>query len=370
MKNNIGIIGLSTMGGNLARNMANKGYNVSLFNRTYQKTADVLAIHDKFELNSEGKLFGYENIQSFVKSLEIPRKIIILIKAGEAVDNLIEELKPLLSENDIIIDSGNSQWQDTMVREMILEGGESYSEFEDEFENKNIYFVGCGISGGAEGALHGPSIMLGGKLEAISIIKPIFEKIAAKDASGLPCVGYFGSNPSGHFVKMVHNGIEYAIMQGIAEIYLILRQMGMDNEEIKAIIDQLNVGNNSSYLLDITSKILISRLEDKFLLNFVEGKAKSKGTGLWAVESALELGVPVPNIYAAVNHRLSSLETSNFPVKKLDNSIPEKNFDLDLDQLKTFLDSIFLTSYVQGLELLVAAQTYNNWNAHSSTYYK
>ena len=209
-KSQIGLIGLATMGINLARNIANKGFAVSVFNRTTEKTEKFIK---DFGEESDEKLHGSKTLKEFVSSLETPRKIILLVKAGSAVDDMIAELSPLLDKNDIIIDCGNSHFKDTERRQTDL-------------AKKSLNFIGCGISGGEEGALHGPSLMPGGNIAAWEKIRPIFEKIAAKDFSGKSCVTHIGDFGSGHFVKMVHNGIEYAIMQLLAESYDILKNLG------------------------------------------------------------------------------------------------------------------------------------------------
>jgi 6-phosphogluconate dehydrogenase len=367
MLNNIGLIGLSTMGGNLTRNIASKGYRISVFNRTYKKTQDLLEISKKLDLPIHSQnIFGYEHLKDFVQSLELPRKVILLVKSGDPVDEILVELKPLLSSLDIVIDAGNSNWQDTITREIVLE---DCIDFEDELnddeemflDQKTIYFLGCGISGGAEGALHGPSIMLSGHKQSCDVVMPILQSIAAKDFQGNPCVANFGKNPAGHFVKMVHNGIEYALMQGIAEIYTILKTTGLNLSSIKQVFDELNSGYNQSYLLDITTKILDTKdnLSTDFLINKIKPISDSKGTGKWSVEAALELEVSVPNIFSALNARINSKYTNNFIVEKSFQDLIE--FDFEVSELNNLLQLLFLTSYIQGLELILAAETNYEW---------
>jgi 6-phosphogluconate dehydrogenase len=371
MLNNIGLIGLSTMGGNLARNIANNGFTISVFNRSFQKTQDLLNLSKKLDKPENNKnLAGFKNLEKFVESLEVPRKIILLVKSGDPVDELLAELKPLLTSGDIVIDAGNSNWQDTITREIILEDS---LDFEDSDEpiisEKIIYFMGCGISGGAEGALTGPSIMLGGNKESAELVLPIFQKIAAKDFEGKPCVSYLGKNPAGHFVKMVHNGIEYALMQGIAEVYSILRlnypnQAGYDIEKIASCYKELNSGLNSGYLLEITSKILETKEKNSStpLLDLIVSKSEAKGTGKWTVEAALELGVAVPNIYAAVNARIQSNANSNLSLKNKSNKEPLfKNESTSINELNTYLELVFVTNYLQGIDLILAAEKEYNW---------
>jgi 6-phosphogluconate dehydrogenase len=367
MLNNIGLIGLSTMGGNLSRNIANKGYKISVYNRTYKKTTDLLDLSSKLDsAETRNNIVGYENLKDFVESLELPRKVILLVKSGDPVDEILVELKPLLSSLDIVIDAGNSNWQDTITREIILE---DCIDFEDELnddeemvlDQKTIYFLGCGISGGAEGALNGPSIMLSGHKESCDAVMPILQAIAAKDFEGNPCVANFGENPAGHFVKMVHNGIEYSLMQGIAEVYDILKTTGLDLTSIKQVFEELNTGNNQSYLLDITNKILETKdsLSSDFLINKIKQVSDSKGTGKWSIESALELEVSVPNIFSALNARITSKDLNNFIVEKMPNDLAE--LDFEVTELNNLLQLIFLTSYIQGLELILAAETNYGW---------
>ena len=368
MLNNIGVIGLSTMGGNLARNIANKGFTVAIYNRHFEKTAALLELSKNQDQPEHAKnMSGFETLKDFVQSLELPRKIIVLVKAGQAVDNIIAELKPLLDSEDIIIDAGNSNWQDTKARELILEADFSNSTNSTNSDDKKIiHFMGCGISGGAEGALIGPSIMLGGAENPANLILPILQKIAAKDFAGQPCVSYLGKNPAGHFVKMVHNGIEYAIMQGIAEVYAILKQSGLENQKVSSIFCQLNTGFNTSFLLEITSEVLKTQATSKTssnqsLVDLIVPKSGAKGTGKWTVEAALELGVAVPNIFEALNARIESNHSYNFNIETITKDAAEMGLDLEVDQLKIYLETIFLTSYLQGLDLILAAEKEYSW---------
>ena len=236
--NNLGVIGLSTMGANLARNFARNGYQVAVFNRSYEKTEHLLKAweFDQKEVETEGMIAGYSDLANFVNSLELPRKIFLLVKSGTPVDDFIAKLYPLLDENDIIIDTGNSNWKDTQRRQKQLENG-SFLSLEEVTSgnlkiNKKIHFVGSGVSGGEQGALLGPSLMPGGNKEAVDEILPILEKAAADDFNNNKCVANVGHGASGHFVKMVHNGIEYGIMQGITEVYDILKRESYSNLEI------------------------------------------------------------------------------------------------------------------------------------------
>ena len=378
-KSNIGVIGLATMGSNLARNLARNNYLVSVYNRSYEKTTDLEKIwkEDKIETKSTGEIVGFQELANFVQSLERPRKIILLVKSGAPVDAIIEKIYPFLDDQDILIDTGNSNWEDTLKRQNQIEAGKFYTienilKQTELNHNKNIHFIGAGVSGGEEGALHGPSLMPGGKREVVNQILPFLEKIAAKDFAGKPCVTYIGEGPSGHFVKMVHNGIEYAIMQGIAEIYDILRHLGLDAMHISNIFEKLNQGSTTSFLTKISIDVLKQKdnLGDGFLVDKISPKAGSKGTGKWTVEAAMNLGIAVPNIAASLFARVLSSRTHNFEVtarpnviktltqSKQDNLV--KNLDINLFH-KT-LEAIFYTSYLQGLDLILEANKQYHWS--------
>ena len=249
-KNQVLIIGMAVMGKNFAKNFASKGVKTAVYNRSFNKTEELLA-------EKNPNLEGFADLKDAIDSLELPRKIFLLVKSGEATDETIEQIIPFLDENDILVDCGNSHWKDTQRRQKYL-------------ESKNIEFVGSGISGGSEGALHGPSLMPSGKKEVVDHLLPFLEKVAATDFSGRKCVTNVGNGASGHFVKMVHNGIEYAIMQGIAEIYDILRYNSYSNEEIHNVFAELNQGELKSFLLDITVKIFETKD------NFGEENSKTK----------------------------------------------------------------------------------------------
>ncbi len=343
--NHVGIIGMSTMGGNFALNFASKGYDTAIYNRSWEKTQHVL---DK----GADRVHGYKTTAEFVESLESPKKIMLLVKSGYPVDAVIKELLPMLSEEDVIIDCGNSNWHDTVRRQEELAG--------------KVGFVGCGISGGADGALHGPSIMPGGDSETLQKIMPYLEKVAAKDFQGHPCVTPVGSGPSGHFVKMVHNGIEYAMMQGLGEIYDMLRSFGHSALEIQEVFRGLNYGNTQSFLMDITLDIL-GKKDTKgtgYLVDRIKDVAKAKGTGGWTVEAALKYGVAVPNIAAAVIARTQSSRNMSF-LKGLDimdeQQVPKKPHENLKTPLYRTMELMFLTSYLQGLDLIYQANQEENW---------
>ena len=338
-KSDIGLIGLAVMGENLVLNMESKGFKVSVYNRTFETT-------DKFIKGraSGKKIEGFQSMESLVLSLKLPRKIMLMVRAGSAVDSVIEQLIPLLSPGDILIDGGNSNFKDSERRESYL-------------AHKGLLFVGSGVSGGEEGALKGPSVMPGGAEEAWSHIKPIFTSIAGVAEDGEPCCAWTGSGGAGHFVKMVHNGIEYGDMQLISEAYSVMKSMmGMSNEEISKVFDEWNRGKLQSYLIEITANILKHKDSDGgFLLDYILDAAGQKGTGKWSVESAMDYGVPLNLIATSVFERsLSSskdlrIEASNhYSIDKISDSalVPS------LDEIRDALFASNLVSYAQGFDLM------------------
>lgn len=342
---NIGLIGLGTMGSALARNFASHGYKVAVYNRTAEKTDEFIAKYSK----SSGQFGGFYDLENFVKNLEKPRKIILMVSAGSAVDQTIEALMPLLEKDDIILDGGNSHFKDTEKRLEKLAAHE-------------VRFLGVGISGGEKGALEGPSIMPGGSEDAWKECQPMLEKIAARDFSDRPCVAYMGAGGAGHYVKMVHNGIEYGIMQLIAEAYGLMKSIGknpigLSNLEIAKVFEKWNQGKLSSYLIEITSKVL----QKNDLVDSILDVAGQKGTGIWTSVEALEKGIPVNTILEAtfarsisaqknLRLRLASKFAQQFPRVKepLKNAGTKLNIDLLEDAL---LAAIFMT-YAQGFSML------------------
>ena len=273
----IGVTGLAVMGANLARNIASRGVPIAVHNRTASKTQDFMS-----EFASEGDFTGTESLEEFVEALERPRRIIVMVKAGKPVDGVIADLVPLLDKDDIIIDAGNSHYVDTRRREQ-------------ELTEKGLRFIGTGVSGGEEGALKGPSIMPGGPRAAYGEVEEIFTTIAAQ-VDGEACCAYIGADGAGHYVKMVHNGIEYADMQLIAEAYDLLRfGIGLDVPAIKTIFDEWNAGDLESFLIEITATVLGKTDEStgKPLVDVIVDQAEQKGTGRWTAQDALELGVPL-----------------------------------------------------------------------------
>jgi 6-phosphogluconate dehydrogenase len=343
--NNLAIIGLATMGSNFAKNFASRGTRTAVFNRSYSKTVDLIA-------ENNANIFGYENLEDCIKSLELPRKIFLLVKAGAGTDETIEHILPFLDENDILVDCGNSNWKDTIRRQEYLTA-------------KGIKFIGCGISGGSDGALLGPSLMPGGEKTAVDALLPFLKPVAARDFQGGDCVTNVGTSCAGHFVKMVHNGIEYSIMQGIAEVYDVLRKLGYDQPAILEVFEKLNTGDNKSFLLDIAVDILDSKdnLDSGWLLEKIDYRAGAKGTGKWTVEAAMNLGVAVPNIYAGLNARV--MTEQNFQLKdyvKGDNLADIKTGKISPTLLHKVMAAIYLISYEQGLEIIFAAETEHKWN--------
>ncbi|WP_404953740.1 NADP-dependent phosphogluconate dehydrogenase [Streptomyces sp. 147326] len=287
----IGVTGLAVMGSNLARNFARNGFTVAVHNRTAAKTTALVE-----EFGHEGSFVAAESAKEFVDALERPRRIVVMVKAGEPTDAVIREFAPLLEEGDVIIDGGNAHFEDTRRRER-------------ELREQGIHFVGVGISGGEEGALLGPSIMPGGSEESWESLGPLLEKISAKAADGTPCTSHVGPDGAGHFVKMVHNGIEYADMQLIAEAYHLLRDVaGYSPAKIAETFRGWNRGRLDSYLIEITAEVLAhtDAATGRPYVDVVADAAEQKGTGRWTVQIALDLGVPVSGIAEAVFARAVS----------------------------------------------------------------
>ncbi len=341
----LGMIGLGTMGRSLLLNMADHGFAVAGFD----KDASKLTLLEK---EGEGKpVKGFASLNDFVNSLSTPKAIMLLVPAGKIVDAVIEELEPLLSAGDIIIDGGNSHFTDTTARVTKL-------------EQKGLHFFGMGISGGEKGARYGPSMMPGGDMAAYLFVKPILENIAAK-ANGEPCVTYIGPGASGHFVKMVHNGIEYALMQLIADTYELLKKgFGKDNKSIQQLFAQWNKGKLQSYLLEITAGIFLYQNADgSFLIDQIKDEAKSKGTGKWTTQISTELELPIPTIDIAVIMRdLSKYKSLRKEAADIYNNTNES---LNENLLKKLEDSFYFSMiviYAQGMHLLSKASEAYKYN--------
>jgi 6-phosphogluconate dehydrogenase len=353
MKNinaDIGLIGLGVMGSSLALNMESNGFTVSVHNRTAPQIDNL--VNNRSTLNN---IYGFENLSEFVDSIKKPRKIMLMVVAGSVVDDYIQKLIPLLEQGDIIIDGGNSHYPDTSRRT-------------DELESKGFKFVGAGVSGGEEGALKGPSIMPGGSISAWPEVKDIFQKISAKVGDNEPCCDWIGEGGSGHFVKMVHNGIEYGDMQLICEAYQIMKDvLGMSNEEMHEVFKEWNKGELNSYLIEITADILKYKDKDgSYLVDNILDTAGEKGTGKWTAAVALELGAPLTLIGEAVFARyLSSRKDERVLASSMFDG-PLINFDGDKDQvLKDIHDALYaskMVSYAQGYTLLSRASKEFHWN--------
>jgi 6-phosphogluconate dehydrogenase len=345
----IGLIGLAVMGENLVLNMESKGFQVSVYNRSAQKVNDFLAARAKGK-----KIVGTTSIQELVASIEQPRKIMLMIKAGSAVDEMIETLIPHLSPGDIIIDGGNTHFPDTNRRTAYV-------------ESKGLLYIGTGVSGGEEGALLGPSIMPGGSKAAWPLVKPIFQAIAAKVDDGSPCCDWVGENGAGHFVKMVHNGIEYGDMQLICEAYQIMRDyLGMSADEMHEVLKEWNKGELDSYLIEITRDILAYKDADgKPLVDKILDTAGQKGTGKWTGVAALDLGIPLTLIGEAVFSRcLSAVKDERVKASSILHG-PAPKFTGDktkfINDIKNALYASKIVSYAQGYALMQAAAVEYKW---------
>lgn len=348
---NFGIVGLGVMGRNLLLNMADNGYTVAGLDLD-QKKADSL----QAEAQEGHQIYATVQPEEFVKSLEQPRAIMLLVPAGAPVDGAIQTLLPFLDQGDIIIDGGNTYFTDTDRRYQ-------------ELSSKGIHFFGMGISGGESGARRGPSMMPGGDKIAYERLRPIFEAIAAK-VDGEPCVEFLGNGSAGNYVKMVHNGIEYGIMQLIAETYDMMKNVyHLDHETIQQSFEQWNKEELNSFLIEITADILKQKEGDRYLVDLISDWAKSKGTGKWTSQNAMDLQVPVPVIDAAVNMRdMSKYKPERIQASKLliwNNELGIHN--VDLDQLKKGLYFAIINTYAQGLaQLKIASDTYG-YDLHLET---
>ena len=351
-KQQIGVVGMAVMGRNLALNIESRGYSVSIFNRSSSKTDEVIALHP------DKKLVPTYTVEEFVNSLEKPRRILLMVKAGEATDKTIQSLLPHLDKGDILIDGGNTFFQDTIRRNEML-------------ANSGINFIGTGVSGGEEGALKGPAIMPGGQKDAYELVAPILEEIAAKADDGAPCVTYVGPNGAGHYVKMVHNGIEYGDMQLIAESYDILRRVGgLTVEETAEVFKSWNTGELDSYLIEITADILTKKDPEtgKPMVEVIMDTAGNKGTGKWTSQSALDLGVPLPLITESVFARyISTLKEERevaskelSPIKVPDLSNTEKQALIESVRKGLYFSKIM--SYAQGFAQMRVASEEFDWN--------
>jgi 6-phosphogluconate dehydrogenase len=349
-KADIGLIGLAVMGQNLVLNMNDHGFKVAVFNRT------VSTVDEFINGNAKGtEVIGAHSIEELVGLLKRPRRVMLLVKAGQPVDDFIEKLIPHLEAGDIIIDGGNSNYQDTMRRTASV-------------ESKGLLYIGTGVSGGEEGARHGPSIMPGGSPAAWPHVKPIFQAIAAKVEDGSPCCDWVGENGAGHFIKMVHNGIEYGDMQLICESYDLMKNaLGMSADDMHQVFAEWNKGKLDSYLIEITRDILGFKDEDgEPIVEKILDTAGQKGTGKWTGISALEMGIPLTLIMEAVLSRsLSALKDERVAASKVLNG-PTVQFDGDkaafVNDIREALYASKIISYTQGYMLMRAAAAEYNWN--------
>lgn len=349
-KSDIGLIGLAVMGENLILNMANKGFTVTAYNRSTDKVSHFI--------NGRAKgltIRGADSLEALVDSLAVPRKVMLMVKAGAAVDAVIEQLIPLLDEGDIIIDGGNTYFPDTNRRVAWL-------------REKGIHFIGTGVSGGEEGALTGPSIMPGGAVEAWPEVKPIFQRIAAKVEGDFPCCDWVGEDGAGHFVKMVHNGIEYGDMQLICEAYQLMKQyVGLTADEIHQVFAEWNKGDLDSYLMEISRDIMAFKDTDGTpLVENILDTAGQKGTGKWTCVAALELGVPLTLIGEAVFARCLSAQKDERVAAAKIISGPESTFDGDrqtfIEDLRQAVFAAKIVSYAQGYVLMREAAKEHGWH--------
>jgi len=347
----IGVTGLAVMGRNLARNFARHGHSVAIHNRTYAKTQALLE-----EAGDEGTFIASESLEDFVASLARPRKVIIMVKAGPGTDAVIDELVPLLEKGDIVVDAGNAHFPDTIRREQAL-------------AEHGLHFVGSGVSGGEEGALNGPSIMPGGSRQSYESLGPLLEDISAK-VDGTPCCTYIGPDGAGHFVKMVHNGIEYADMQLIAEAYdLIRRGTGKSPAEIADIFREWNTGELESFLIEITAEVLsqVDAETDRPLVDVVLDQAEQKGTGRWTVQNALDLGVPITGIAEATFARALSgsvpqREAARDVLQAGVTEAPVADHDAFVEDVRRALYASKVVAYSQGFDQIAAASDEYGWD--------
>jgi len=347
----LGLIGLGTMGASLARNAARNGATVAVYNRTTEKTDAFIGAHGK-----EGTFVSAKTLKDLVKALPPPRAILLMVKAGEAVDATIAELLPLLSKGDMLIDAGNSHYRDTERREKAL-------------AEKGLHFVGMGVSGGERGALLGPSMMPGGSKESYNALEPLLRDMAAEDGAGGKCVAHIGPRGAGHFVKTVHNGIEYGLMQLIAETYAVLRAVGgLSLEKLGTLFTEWSSkGDLQSFLMEITAVIVQRKDEGStaYLVDLIKDVGGQKGTGKWTTFAAMDYGVAIPSITAAVDARILSAHPEQrlqhqkeYPSEPIDVAVPTNLTSM----AKSALEAATVATYLQGFDLLTAASAEEKWN--------
>ena len=352
-KSQIGLVGLAVMGQNLALNIAEHGFTISVYNRSKEKTDQTVERAAKENIKT---LTGYADLTDFVQSLQKPRSIIILVQAGKPVDAVIESLTALLEPNDLIIDGGNEWFENTEKRAAAA-------------ATKNLLYLGMGVSGGEEGARNGPSLMPGGNLEAYKRVEPILLKIAAQ--VGGPCVTYIGRGGSGNYVKMVHNGIEYGDMQLIAEAYDVLKTIGgLTNQELHQVFSEWNKSELESFLIEITADIFLVKEDDKYVVDYILDKTGSKGTGKWTAQQAAELAIAAPTITSALDARyISSLLNERTSASQLFGALKIPTLSAQektqlIEDVKHALYAAKICSYAQGMNLIAAASKLHNWDLH------
>ncbi|KQT18492.1 6-phosphogluconate dehydrogenase [Chryseobacterium sp. Leaf404] len=342
-KYNYGVVGLGVMGRNLLYNIADNGFSVAGFDLDQEKVVEL-----RNGIASGTRVIGSVSLEEFVANLDSPRKIILMVPAGKPVDAVLESITPFLNPDDVVIDAGNSYFKDTERRI-------------ESLKSKNLHFMGMGVSGGEQGARRGPSIMPGGDWDAFELVKPMLEVISAK-VNGEPCTAYMGKGAAGNYVKMVHNGIEYAIMQLISEAYDLLRKGAkLNNDQLYEVFKKWNEGEMNSFLIEITRDIFRQKddLTDGFLVDQILDKAGAKGTGKWTSEQAMEIGVSIPTIDIAVTSRILSaykaerVEASQLYTREV--AVTPENTELFIQEVGDALYLATLISYAQGLALLVKA---------------
>lgn len=348
-----GLFGLGVMGKSLCRNLANNGFKISMFNRHVDNVEVDVAKNFQEQYTELSNASAFDDLPAFVNSLQQPRRIMLMVNAGKTIDYVIDDLLPYLSKNDILIDGGNSNYKKTKERF-------------DYLKKKGIHFIGTGVSGGEEGALKGPSIMPSGDLDAYNNIKPYLETIAAKDQHNLPCCTYVGSEGSGHFIKMVHNGIEYVEMQLLAEICTILEILGQNPNKISSTLESWK-STADSYLLDITSSIFRKKENDEWLVNKILDKAGNKGTGNWTTIASAELGVPSTLIASALFSRyISFYKEERIQLNKSFKSVESTDLNVTLNELLEAYQFARIINHYQGFKLISEASNKFSWNLNLS----
>ena len=347
-----GVIGMAVMGRNLAKNIESRGHTVAIYNRSYEKTEEVM----QWEHGKNARFIPCKELSDFVAAIKPPRRIIIMVQAGKGTDAVIEQIAPLLEKGDILVDGGNAHWADTDRRNAFA-------------KDKNFFFVGMGVSGGEEGARIGPSIMPGGNKDAVNKLMPILKEISAKAGpkDNEPCVTWCGEGSAGHFVKMVHNGIEYGDMQMIAECYdLMFRGLKLNHKKCAATFTKWNKGELASFLIELTGNIADKadpKKKGKFLLDAIRDAAGQKGTGKWTTMAALEVGVPIPTITAAVDARLiSSLKGEREVAAKILKLKTKKLKGISVNDIAKALYAAKIAAYTQGLRLIVETSKARSYN--------